>query len=282
MTEEDQSMYRSCLFVPGDRPERFGKALAAGADLVVLDLEDAVLPEAKPAAREHVRTFLRGGARAAVRVNGSGTPWHEEDVGLLSEPSVAAVMLPKAEDAETLARFAASVPEGCKVIPLVESALGIWNALELARVAKVAQLAFGSVDFQLDAGIVGDDDDFEALLYARSRLVLASAAAGIAAPIDGVTVALDAEGILERDVARARKLGFGGKLCIHPRQIAGVHAGFAPSETELAHARRIVAAADAAGANGAIRLDGKLIDRPVAERARALLAQATGTVAGNA
>lgn len=273
MSEEDQPMYRSCLFVPGDRPERFEKALAAGPDLVVLDLEDAVLPAAKPAAREHVRSFLRGGGRAAVRVNGAGTPWHEEDVGLLAEPGAIAAMLPKAEQPEALARFAASVREGCAVLPLVESALGIWNALELARVAGVTQLAFGSVDFQLDAGIAGGDDEFEALLYARSRLVLASAAAGIAAPIDGVTVALDDSRVLERDVARARRLGFGGKLCIHPRQIAGVHAGFAPSEAELAQARLIVAAADAAGANGAIRLDGKLIDRPVAERARALLAQ---------
>ncbi|MFC0341686.1 aldolase/citrate lyase family protein [Paracoccus niistensis] len=144
------------------------------------------------------------------------------------------------------------------------------SALELARSPRVIQLAFGSVDFQLDAGIP-DDDPERAMLYARSRLVLASAAAGIAAPIDGVTLDLDNPARIADDVARSRALGFGGKLCIHPRQITAVHDGFAPGAAELARARAIVAAADAAGAAGAIRLDGKLIDRPVAERARRIL-----------
>lgn len=264
-------MYRSCLFTPADRPERFEKALATGADLVVLDLEDAVLPEAKEVARENVRSFLRAGGRAGVRVNGVGTPWHESDMSLLREGGLCAAMLPKAENAADLARFAAAAPVGCAVIALVESALGIWTARELAAVAGVTQLAFGSVDFQLDAGIPDAAEDDAPLLYARSRLVLASAIAGIAAPIDGVTVALDDTDVLRRDVARARQLGFGGKLCIHPKQIAPVHEGFAPSAEELAQARAIVAAAEASGAEGAIRLNGKLIDRPVVMRARRLL-----------
>lgn len=264
-------MFRSCLFTPADRPERFAKALATGADLVVLDLEDAVQPDAKDAAREQIRAFLRNGGRAGVRVNGVGTPWHEKDLSLLQEPGLCALMLPKAEEAADLARLAAVLPAGCALIALVESALGVWNARDLAAVPGVTQIAFGSVDFQLDAGIPDSEDDYDALLHARARLVLASAVAGIAAPMDGVTVALDDAAILRRDVARARGLGFGGKLCIHPRQIGPVHEGFAASEAEIAQARAIVAAADAAGANGAIRLHGKLIDRPVAERARRLV-----------
>ncbi|WP_303730832.1 CoA ester lyase [Paracoccus solventivorans] len=266
-------MFRSCLFVPTDRPERFAKALAAGPDLVILDLEDAVQPAAKPAAREQIRAFLQGhsGARVGVRLNAAGTEWFQDDLSLLASPALAAVMLPKAETAETLAEVAGRLQAGAALIPLVETALGIWNALELARAPRVVQLAFGSVDFQLDAGLPDDDPD-RAMLYARSRLVLASAAAGVAAPIDGVTVDLDDPARTTADVAQSRALGFGGKLCIHPRQIAPVHEGLAPSPAELARARAIVAAADAVGANGAIRLDGKLIDRPVAERARRMLA----------
>lgn len=266
-------MFRSCLFVPADRPDRFSKAMAAGADLVILDLEDAVQPEAKDVARDNIAAFLREGppaAPVAVRLNAAGTEWFDRDAALLSQPGFAAVMLPKSETAAPLEALAARLPQGTVLLPLVESALGIWNALEVARAPRVVQLAFGSVDFQLDAGIP-DDDPGRAMLYARSRLVLASAAAGIAAPIDGVTVDLDDPARIAEDVAEARALGFGGKLCIHPRQIGAVHTGLVPSPEELARARAIVAAADATGAAGAIRLDGKLIDRPVAERARRIL-----------
>lgn len=265
-------MFRSCLFVPADRPDRFAKALAAGADLVILDLEDAVQPAAKPEAREQVRSFLQDGpgGRVGVRLNAAGTEWFDDDLSLLASPALAAAMLPKAETAGTLALVGARLQGNAGLIPLAETALGIWNALELARAPRVIQLAFGSVDFQLDAGLPDDDPD-RAMLHARSRLVLASAAARIAAPIDGVTVDLDDPARIAADVAQSRALGFGGKLCIHPRQIAAVHEGLAPSPAELARARAIVAAADAAGAAGAIRLDGKLIDRPVAERARRML-----------
>jgi citrate lyase subunit beta/citryl-CoA lyase len=132
-------------------------------------------------------------------------------------------------------------------------------------------LAFGAIDFQLDTGISGDGDE---LLMARSQLVLVSRVAGLLPPIDGVTMSLDDEQALRADVDRARLLGFGGKLCIHPRQIAAVNAGFSPQPTELAWAQRVMEAAASAQGN-AVRLDGKMIDRPVIERARALLASAT-------
>lgn len=259
--------HRSYLFVPGDRPERFDKAVAAGADVTVLDLEDAVKPDQKEVARAAIRGWLSAGGRAALRVNGIGTEWHDEDAKLLALPGVTLAMLPKAEDAAALARFVAGLRPGLPVTPLIETAQGIFEARALARVKNVRQLAFGSVDFQLDAGIEGEDEE---LLFARSQLVLASAAAGIAAPVDGVTVALDDAERLTAETRRARRLGFGGKLCIHPRQVATVHRAFAPDDAEIARARAIVAAADDAEA-GAIRLDGKLIDRPVVERARRVL-----------
>jgi citrate lyase subunit beta/citryl-CoA lyase len=153
------------------------------------------------------------------------------------------------------------------VIPLIESAVGLWNALEIARGPQVERLAFGSVDFQLDVGIQGED---EALLFARSQLVIVSRIARLAAPIDGVTVQIADAAQLERDVARARALGFGAKLCIHPSQIASVERGLAPSDEELRWAQAVVSAFEQAAGN-AVRLDGKLIDLPVVERARRLL-----------
>lgn len=249
-------MKRSYLFVPGNRPERFGKAIASGAGAVILDLEDAVPPEAKASAREAVCEWLREHPGAAwVRVNGADTEFFEADCRVTS---AAGFMLPKAE---------APVALPGPVIPIIESAAGLWNALEVARGPRVQRLAFGSVDFQLDAGIQGDD---QALLYARSRLVLVSRIARIDAPIDGVTVQIGDEAQLGRDVARARDLGFGAKLCIHPNQVAGVEKGFAPSDEELRWARAVVSAFESA-AGSAVRLEGKLIDLPVVERAKRLL-----------
>lgn len=249
-------MKRSYLFVPGNRPERFGKAVASGAGAVILDLEDAVPPEAKAAAREAVGEWLRAHPGAAwVRVNGTDTEFFAADRQVAS---AAGFVLPKAEKAVELPG---------PVIPIIESAAGLWSALEVARGPRVERLAFGSVDFQLDAGIQGED---EALLYARSQLVLVSRIARIEPPIDGVTVQIGDEERLKHDVARARDLGFGAKLCIHPNQVAAVEEGFAPTEEELRWARAVVGAFEQAAGN-AVRLEGKLIDLPVVERARRLL-----------
>jgi citrate lyase subunit beta/citryl-CoA lyase len=251
---------RSYLFVPGNRPERFAKAIASGAGAVILDLEDAVPPEGKAAAREAVCQWLRSHAGAAwVRINGAETEFFEEDLRALAAVQIRGVLLPKAESPPEL-----EMP----VIPLIESAAGLWNALQVARGPRVERLAFGSVDFQLDAGIQGED---EALLFARSQLVLVSRIARLAAPIDGVTVQIGDAARLERDVARSRALGFGAKLCIHPNQIELVERGFAPTQDELRWARAVVSAFDRAAGN-AVRLEGKLIDLPVVERARRLLA----------
>lgn len=260
---------KAFLFVPGNRPERFDKACAAGADAVILDLEDAVAPAGKDSARDAVRRWLEGG-RAWLRVNGTDTPWHDADVALLGMSGVLGVLLPKAERADELRALRATMRADMPLVPLVETALGLWNARELASVAGVQRLAFGSVDFQVDLSIQGDGEE---LLFARSQLVLASRVAGVLPPVDGVTVAIDDDGVLQADVVRARRLGFGGKLCIHPRQVQAIKAGFRPAAVDLEWARRVIEAAGAA-AHDAVRLDGKLVDKPVIDRARALLREA--------
>lgn len=262
---------KSFLFVPGNRPERFDKACAAGADAVILDLEDAVAPAGKEAAREAVRRWLDDGGRAWLRVNGTDTPWHDEDLALLSLEGVLGVLLPKAERADDLQALARVARSGTPLVPLVETALGLWNARELASVSSVQRLAFGSVDFQVDLSIQGDGEE---LLFARSQLVLASRVAGVLPPVDGVTVAIDDDAGLQEDVARARRLGFGGKLCIHPRQVPAIQSGFRPPPADLEWARRVIEAADTAG-HDAVRLEGKLVDKPVIARARALLHEAS-------
>jgi citrate lyase subunit beta/citryl-CoA lyase len=263
---------RSYLFVPGNRADRFAAACDAGADVVLIDLEDAVAPAAKSDARQAAAAWLRGSVGAWLRINGADTPSFAEDLSLLTLPGLGGVMLAKAEDPESIAairRAAPSVP----IIPLLESARGLWNIMALASAPGVIRLAFGAVDFQLDLGIDGERNE---LLMARSQLVLASRVAGRLPPLDGVTMALDDAEALARDVAYARRLGFGGKLCVHPRQVATINEGFLPSAAEVQWARRVVAAAAESGDN-ACRLDGKLVDRPVIDRARAILQTADRT-----
>lgn len=257
---------RSYLFVPGDRPERFAKALASGADAVIVDLEDAVAPSAKEAARDALKGWLaREEGQVVVRINAIDTPWFEADLALCQSPAVAAVMLPKAERA-------ADLDCGRKpVLPLVETAAGIDALRELAHAPRVERIVFGSIDLQLDLGISGDGEE---LLLFRSQIVLASRLADLAPPVDGVSTAIDDPAQLQADTARARRLGFGAKLCIHPKQVGAVNAGFSPSADELAWARRVLdAAANAGGA--AVAVDGKMVDRPVILRAEALLKQAS-------
>lgn len=259
------------LFVPGHRPDRFDKALAAGAQAVIIDLEDAVAPPDKVAAREALASWLAAtAARVVVRLNSADTEWFADDLALVASPAVAAVMLPKAESVDTLAAVAARRP-GVALVPLVESAAGFANLRAIAAVPGVQRLAFGSIDFQVDMGMRDATEDD--LLPFRAEFVLASRLARIAAPLDGVTVAIDDAARLQHDVQRARRLGFGGKLCIHPKQVAAVRAGFAPGADELAWAERVLqAAAQAAGA--AVAVDGKMVDKPVILRAEAILRDA--------
>ncbi len=268
----DNAMPRSYLFVPGNRPERFDKACAAGADAVIIDLEDAVAPAQKPAARAAVAAWLAPARPVLVRLNGIDSEWFSDDLELCRLAGVAGIVLPKAERPADLQRLAAAYPT-LAILPLIETAQGFHNAQQLAQSPHVQRLLFGSIDFQLDLGIEGDDD---ALLYFRSQLVLVSRLAGIQAPVDGVTTALDDAEQLRTDTLRARRLGFGGKLCIHPAQVAAVNLHFSPSREELAWATRVLAAAQAAQ-GAAAALDGKMIDRPVILRAQRIVAQSAPT-----
>jgi citrate lyase subunit beta/citryl-CoA lyase len=263
---------RSFLFVPGNRPERFDKACASGADAVIIDLEDAVAPAEKDGARESVRRWLSPDKPVYLRLNAADTDWFFADLALVNMAGVRGIALPKAETQGPIGEIHRRSGTATRIIPIIETALGLWKAHEIASAPGVERLAFGSIDFQLDTGISGEHEE---LLYARSQLVLVSRITGRLAPVDGVTVALDDEALLADDVARARRLGFGGKLCIHPKQVAAINAGFLPPAAEVAWARQVVEAAARASDN-AVRLDGKLVDRPVIERARAILAIVDG------
>lgn len=251
----------SYLFVPADRPERFAKALASSAGAVIVDLEDAVAPASKTAARDALSAWLDGPQAAPVvlRINAAGTPWQADDLRVARHARVSAVVVPKAEDVALLRSIAKPL------LPLIETAAGFDAVREIAAAPGVQRLLFGSIDFQADLGIEGDDD---ALLFFRSQLVLASRRAGIGAPADGVTTAIDDEAVLLHDTRRARRLGFGAKLCIHPRQVPTVNRAFRPSKAEADWARRVLAAA---AQGGVVTVNGKMVDAPVLLRAQALL-----------
>ena len=209
-------------------------------------------------------------APIVVRVNAADTEWFAADLALCGHAGIASVMLPKSEQPAAVATIVAQ-RAGLSVIALIETALGLTQAQALAAAPGVQRLAFGSIDFQVDLGMRGATGD--ELLPFRTQLVLASRLAGVLPPIDGVSVALDDAAALQADVQRARRLGFGAKLCIHPQQVAAVRAGFAPSADELAWARRVLqAAGEHAGA--AFAVDGKMVDKPVILRAQAVLRDA--------
>jgi citrate lyase subunit beta / citryl-CoA lyase len=256
--------------VPGDRPDRFDRAAQSGADEIILDLEDAVSPDAKVRARESVRTWLEGPGSGWVRVNATGTDDHEHDLSAVRRPAgLRGVVVAKAEDPGSLAALRVQLPDGAGVVALVESALGIDRATEIARSGAVDRLAFGSVDFALD---IGAEETDEALLLARSSLVLASRLGGLPGPLEGVGVSTTDDDAAHEAAVRARGLGFGGKLCIHPRQVEPVAAGFRPTRAQLEWAARVLEAA-AGDERGTFAVDGQLVDRPVLARARSIAAR---------
>ncbi|MCX5435632.1 CoA ester lyase [Streptomyces sp. NBC_00117] len=255
---------KSLLFVPADHPARFDKAVASGADLVVLDLEDAVAADQKDTARASAVSWLSNGGCACVRINTPSELLGAQDLeALAGAPGLIAVMCPKAESPESLT--AVSERTRVPVIALIESALGVVRAQDIAAVPGVHRLAFGHLDFALD---LGADSGWDAMLHARSSLVLASRAAALPGPVDGVTTALDDAVVLTDDLRRAKALGLTAKLLIHPRQVPVTHDTFRPDEKTLRWARRVV---ESAGGGNAARVDGHMVDAPVLARAHAIL-----------
>lgn len=263
------ALARSYLFVPANRPERFAKAQASGADQVILDVEDAVSTDDKESARKHLVDYLGSGGSGVVRINATNTPWFEYDLRACSAPGVRGVILPKAESAEQVESVKRQLPRGVGVLPLVETAAGMKNVADIAAATGVERLIFGTVDFRTEMGIEGDNEE---LLFFRSMLVLASKTAGIAAPVDGVTVSISDTEELRNASQRGRRLGFGAKLCIHPSQVSEVNQAYRPSEAQLAWAARVLEGAK--DNPGAFKLDGEMVDAPVIARANNLLQQA--------
>ena len=263
----------SYLFVPGDRPDRFAKALAAGAQAIIIDLEDAVAPDAKSSAREHIRawTASRPGVDVdvLVRINDVATPWFDADLALAPECAIRGIVLPKAERSADIARVMAALARGGFVVPIVETARGVLNVDEVASAAGVQRIAFGTLDYAVDLDLSGDE---RGLIYPACRMALASKAAGIATPIAGVTPEIGNDAKLESDLQFARACGFGAKLCIHPSQLAHTHRAFTPTAEEIAWAQRVVAAVESG--RGAVQVDGKMVDRPVILKAHVILERA--------
>jgi len=257
----------SYLFVPANRPERITKAQQAGADAVIVDLEDAVAPTDKATAREALARHLSPSEPVLVRINAADTLWFADDLKLCEAPGVSGVLLPKAEEPQALAEVARVIGAGKCIVPIIETARGFDQARALATSGHAERLAFGSIDFQVDLGIEGEGEE---LLFFRSQLVLVSRLANLLPPIDGVTVEIDNADTLRTETRRGRRLGFGAKLCIHPKQVSVVNACFAPTTEEIAWAERVLAAASASKGS-AVAVDGKMVDVPVIRKAEGIL-----------
>ena len=269
-------MDRSYLFAPGHNPKLLGKVFDAGADAVILDLEDAVPPDAKEQARVLVARALAEHP-AWVRVNAARSDLCAADLDAVAGRALG-IKIPKVETPEDV-RWVADRAPGAPIVCAVETARGVLAAAEIATVPGVRHLAMGGVDLQRDLN-AGNGNLHT--LYVRSHLVVVSRAAGIEPPVDAVWPYLGDEAGLREQAEFARSLGFSGKSAIHPRQLPVLHEVFTPSRRELDWARQVIDAFDAAGGE-ALRLpDGEFVDLPVAERARRLLELAGGlsTVVG--
>jgi (S)-citramalyl-CoA lyase len=264
---------RSALFVPGSRPERFAKALAAGADAVIVDFEDAVEESLKPQARDNLAVFLLATPEASVwvRINAPEHAEHAADIAFCQQHSgVAGVLLPKVESA---AQVAAVAVVGKPVWPIIESARGLLNLAEIAAAHGVQRLSFGALDLALDLNLSNDSLAAQFVLdQARVALLLHSRSANLLPPLDGVHPAIDDPQGLHQSIRHAYEMGFSGALCIHPKQIAVIHQALAPDAQVLAWAQRVMDASSHGA--GAFQIDGQMVDAPVLIRAQRLLALA--------
>jgi len=266
------------LYVPGDRPDRFGKAIASGADIVIVDLEDAVAPAHKDAARENARALLAGptATPVEVRINDLRSPWGAADCAALGDaPGLRGVRVPKVESsadvhAVVTALRARHVPLHC----LIETARGVEAAFAIARAdPSVERIGLGEADLRSDLGVSDDDG----LLWSRSRIVVAARAAGLPAPAMSIHANVDdAEG-LAASCRRGRTLGFLGRSAIHPRQLPIIVESFLPTDAEIAAARELLDALDASERQGrgvAVLSDGRFVDRAMIEGATRIVALA--------
>jgi citrate lyase subunit beta/citryl-CoA lyase len=255
---------RSWLFAPGHSEKLLGKVFDVGADAVVLDLEDAVPPDLKEAARGGVATILRE-KPAWVRINAARTAAAEADLAAVAAGAIG-LRVPKVESAADVAWVAERAP-GKPLACSIETAVGLVNAIEIASAAGTRLLVFGAADLAADLRL---GEGVEPLLFARSQVVVASRVAGIGAPVDGAYSGPDGEGL--REAAQlARRLGFGGKSAVRPHQVPIINEVFSPTTDELRWARTVIEAFAASGGAAARLEDGELVDLPIARRARQIL-----------
>lgn len=285
MTAPDR-LPRSYLYVPGDAPDKLGKALTRGADALIADLEDAVPPDGRDAARRAVAGWLRaapdpGGTELWVRVN-AGAAGDADVRALAGLPALTGLVLAKTEDAAHVAAVAsllAGLGDGTTLLmPLLETAGAILDARDIARAPRVHRLQIGEVDLAADTGVDPGPDETE-LLFARGMTVLASAAAGIHPPVGPVSAITADPGALAESTERVRRQGFVGRACVHPAQLPVVHEVFTPSARQVARAEDVLARSESAAAAGsgvALDAEGRLIDAAVLRLARRTLAVARG------
>jgi citrate lyase subunit beta / citryl-CoA lyase len=271
------SFAQAFLFVPANRPDRFAKSLATRAHAVIVDLEDAVPLSDKDAARESIRRELtpwlqQCPERIVVRVNACGTPYLDDDLRLANELGIRHLMLPKSESHAQLTSVVNALSFSPVLIPMIESAQGVDQVKAIASHPNTLRLSLGNIDLQFSLGLQCGPDELE-LLPVRHQMVLASRLHELAAPIDGVTVQIESDTQLQADILRAKRLGFQGKLCIHPKQVDAVIQGFQPTAQEIEHAQAVVAA-DQAANGGVVQLNGKMVDRPVVMLAKFVLQKA--------
>lgn len=267
------------LYVPGDVPQRFGKALRSGTDAVVLDLEDAVVPAQKDEARAAVAEWVAGcdpdGVEIWVRVNPGEL--QDSDIRAVAGPNLTGIWLPKVESARELDAADRILTEcgadNARLSALIETATGLLAAPGIARSPRLRFLQIGEVDLAADLGI-DVDDSAEQLLFARSRVVTASAAAGIEPPVAAVSVNFTDLPAFEADTRRLRRLGFTGRACIHPKQLEPVRAVFTPTAEEIGRAEEVLSRLASAPSGVGVDAHGHLIDEAVARSARRVLARA--------
>jgi citrate lyase subunit beta / citryl-CoA lyase len=286
MPVSDTTRWRSLLFAPANRPELVAKLPRSRPDVVVLDLEDAVPPAEKvatrPLARAGAETLLAldGGPAVVIRVNAPSTEWFHDDLRDAPVAGLTGVIVPKLESLDEATRAATALDRiGCPDVGIVagiETARGVADARAVLSHPRVVACYFGAEDFTVDMGGVRRDDNLE-VLFPRAQVALAARLAGIPA-LDIVVAAFGDDDRFRREAAEARAMGFAGKLCIHPAQVTLANEAFVPSADEVDRARRLLAAYDAAVADGraAIAFEGQMVDEPLAARARAVLHASEG------
>jgi citrate lyase subunit beta / citryl-CoA lyase len=292
-------LLRTILFVPGNDERKLDKAASLGADLVVIDLEDAVAERAKTAARSTARQAvgrISCAAPVAVRVNGLRSGRLKEDIGAVTQSGLSAIVVPKVEAPDSLKEAAEALslaareqhldPDAVALIALLETPLGIVRCEEILLSApeRTATAMFGVADFSAALGVEATETGTE-LLYARGRLIVAARAAGMPGPIDGPYLRIDDTAGLLQDSRRSRALGFQGRVALHPSQVAPINQAFSElSPDQLSAARRIVEAFEQAEAanTASIRVEGGFVDYPVYEHARAKLRRHEAYTRGSA